>query len=214
MAAAARSQAIARIRAICFGLPEVVEKPFGGHTSPAFRVRDKMFAVISEDKTSMTVKAPKGVQAILIDSDPERFFVPKYVGGKGWVGIRLGPGPPPDWEEVAEIIFASYAMTAPKRLVAEWENSREGDVGPPGAVRAGRQREGSQARMQRPTACVTRFFRGALRLCSAARYCCGRGHHHYRFGNPSGSRESPAMIPSKGSNLAREGVDFQWQLVP
>ena len=55
------SQAVTRIRAICLGLPEAVEKPFGGHTSPAFRVRDKMFAVISEDGTTMTVKAPKGV---------------------------------------------------------------------------------------------------------------------------------------------------------
>jgi len=117
---------IDRIRAICLGLPEVVEKPFGGHTSPAFRVRDKMFAVVSEDRTSMTVKAPKGVQGILINSDPERFFYPKYVGSKGWVGIRLRPGPAPDWDEVAEIIFESYAMTAPKRLVAEWENTREG----------------------------------------------------------------------------------------
>jgi hypothetical protein len=120
-----RSQAVARIRAICLGLPEAVEKPFGGHTSPAFRVRDKMFAVISEDGTTMTVKAPKGVQGILINSDPDRFFVPKYVGSKGWVGIRLAPGPPPDWEEVAEIIFESYAMTAPKRLVAQWEGARD-----------------------------------------------------------------------------------------
>lgn len=64
-------------------LPEVAEKPFGGHMSPAFRVRDKMFAVISEDQTSMTVKAAKGVQGILVNSDPERFFVPKYVGSKG-----------------------------------------------------------------------------------------------------------------------------------
>jgi hypothetical protein len=123
--ATARSQAVARVRAICLGLPEAVEKPFGGHTSPAFRVRDKMFAVISEDGTTMTVKAPKGVQGILINSDPERFFVPKYVGSKGWVGIRLVPGSPPDWEEVAEIIFESYAMTAPKRLVAQWEGSRD-----------------------------------------------------------------------------------------
>ena len=120
-----RPQAVARIRAICLGLPEAVEKPFGGHTSPAFRVRDKMFVVVSEDRTSMTVKAPPGVQAILINSDPERFFFPKYVGSKGWVGVRLDPDPPPDWEEMAEIIYESYAMTAPKRLVAQWESGRE-----------------------------------------------------------------------------------------
>jgi hypothetical protein len=73
-----------------------------------------MFAVISEDRTSMTVKAPKGVQGILINSDPERFFAPKYVGSKGWIGIGLDPGAPPDWDEVAEI----------KRLVAQWESSQ------------------------------------------------------------------------------------------
>ncbi len=58
--ASVSSKAVDRIRAICLGLPEVVDKPFGGHTSPAFRVRDKMFAVVSEDRLSMTVKAPQG----------------------------------------------------------------------------------------------------------------------------------------------------------
>jgi hypothetical protein len=115
---------VAQVRALCLALPEAEERPFGGHTAPAFRVRDKLFVMTSEDGTSMTMKAPRGAQQILVASDPERFFVPKYVGSKGWVGIRLGPGPPPDWEEMAEIIFESYAMTAPKRLVAQWEAGR------------------------------------------------------------------------------------------
>jgi hypothetical protein len=118
-----RQQTIARIREISLKLPEAVEKPFGGHTSPAFRVRDKLFVMIGEDLTYLTVKAPKGVQGILIKSDPERFFVPKYVGGKGWVGVRLDLAAQPDWDELAEIISESYAMTAPKRLVAQWEAS-------------------------------------------------------------------------------------------
>jgi len=122
----ARPKSTARIRDICLGLPEVVEKPFGGHASPAFRVRDKMFVVVSEDQTSMTLKAPRGVQGILINSDPERFFVPKYVGSKGWVGVRLDLKSEPDWDEMAEMICESYVMTAPKRLVAQWEGSLEG----------------------------------------------------------------------------------------
>jgi hypothetical protein len=117
---------VARIRDISLGLPEVAEKPFGGHTSPAFRVRDKMFAVVSEDKTALTVKAPKGVQGILIAADPDLFFVPKYVGSKGWVGIRLDLATQPDWEEVAELIYESYCLTAPTRLVAQWEADRAG----------------------------------------------------------------------------------------
>ena len=117
--------AVTRIRAICLELPEVAERPFGGHTSPAFRVRNKMFVVVSEDQTSMTLKAPRGVQGILINSDPGRFFVPKYVGSKGWVGVRLDRTVEPDWDEMAEMIFESYAMTAPKRLVAQWEQEQD-----------------------------------------------------------------------------------------
>jgi hypothetical protein len=113
--------AVARIRAICLALPEATEKPFGGHTSPAFRVRDKMFVVVAEDQSSMTVKAHQGVQGILVNSDPERFFVPKYVGSKGWVGVRIDLAQPPDWDEMAEIISESYCLLAPTRLVRQWE---------------------------------------------------------------------------------------------
>jgi hypothetical protein len=115
---------VARIRDIALGLPEATEKPFGGHTSPAFRVRDKMFAVVSEDRTTLTVKAPPGVQGILVASDPERFLVPKYVGSKGWVGVRLDLAAAPDWDEMAELIYESYCLTAPKRLAAAWESGR------------------------------------------------------------------------------------------
>ena len=114
-----------RIAAICLSLPETEERPFGGHTSPAFRVRDKMFVVISEDRTTMTLKAPEGVQSVLVASDPERFIVPKYVGNKGWVGVRLDLPTAPDWDEIAELIYDSYCLIAPKRLVTQWEASRD-----------------------------------------------------------------------------------------
>jgi predicted DNA-binding protein (MmcQ/YjbR family) len=118
--------AAARIRAICLGLPEAEEKPFGGHTAPAYRVRDKLFVMTAEDGSSMTMKAPPGVQGILVRSDPERFFVPKYVGPKGWVGVRLDMRQQPDWDEMGELIVESYCLTAPKRLVAQWEVSQKG----------------------------------------------------------------------------------------
>jgi hypothetical protein len=110
--------AIERIRAICLDLPEVVEKPFGGHTAPAFRIRDKLFVFTSEDGSFLTMKAPKGAQEALVASDPERFFVPAYVGPKGWVGVRLDVASPPDWDEVREMIMESYCLIAPKRLAS------------------------------------------------------------------------------------------------
>lgn len=109
--------ALARLREICLALPEAVEKPFGGHTAPTFRVRDKMFAMTTEDGGATWLKAGPGVQEALVASAPERFFVPPYVGPKGWVGVRLDAGPP-DWGELAELVEESYRLIAPKRLAA------------------------------------------------------------------------------------------------
>ena len=122
----APASVIGRIRRICLDLPEVVEKPFGGHTSPGFRVRDKLFVNIAEARTSITLKAPRGTQEILVNADPERFFVPPYVGSKGWVGVQIALKKAPDWDEMAELICESYCLTAPKRLVAQWEAGRSG----------------------------------------------------------------------------------------
>ncbi|GGV42122.1 phosphoribosylglycinamide formyltransferase [Actinomadura cremea] len=105
-----------RLREICLSLPEATEKPFGGHTSPSFRVRDKLFAMTSEDGRSLMFKGGPGVQEALIAEDPERFYRPPYVGGKGWVGAHLDVDQ--DWDELAELIEDSYRLIAPKRLSA------------------------------------------------------------------------------------------------
>jgi hypothetical protein len=51
---------------------------------------------------------------VLVGAHPERFFVPPYVGHKGWVGMRLAADP--DWNEVAALVTRSYRLVAPKRL--------------------------------------------------------------------------------------------------
>jgi hypothetical protein len=105
-----------RLRAICLALPEAVEKETWD--LPTFRVRDKIFAMatIGERPLALWCKAPAGSQAILVGADPRRFFVPPYVGHKGWVGMRLGSGV--DWREVAVLVTRSYRLTAPKRIAA------------------------------------------------------------------------------------------------
>ncbi|KAA9378528.1 MmcQ/YjbR family DNA-binding protein [Microbispora cellulosiformans] len=118
--------AVARVREICLSLPEAVEKPFGGHTAPSFRIGDKLFAMTSEDGRSLTFKAGPGVQQALVASDPERFFVPPYVGPKGWVGARLDADQ--DWAEIAELLEDSYRMIAPKRLSGLLDRRRAGDA--------------------------------------------------------------------------------------
>ena len=62
----------------------------------------------------MGFKAPPGSQEVLVGADPEQFFVPPYVGHKGWVGMRLDGDP--DWQEVATLVARSYRLIAPRRL--------------------------------------------------------------------------------------------------
>ena len=62
-------------------------------------------------------------QEQLVEQEPERFFRPPYVGGRGWLGVCLDVDP--DWDEMAEICADAYRQIAPKQLVAELD-AREG----------------------------------------------------------------------------------------
>ena len=108
-----------RLRRICLALPEAGEKEAWG--DPTWRVRDRIFAMQKGNyeggRPSVWVKAPEGAQAALVASDPDRFFVPPYVGAKGWVGVHLD-GRTVDWGEVADLVEDSYRLIAPKRLAA------------------------------------------------------------------------------------------------
>jgi predicted DNA-binding protein (MmcQ/YjbR family) len=114
--------ALERLREICLALPEATEKPFGGHTAPAWRVRDKIFAMTAAEEhdsedLALWCKAPPGAQEVLVGGDPERYFVPPYVGHNGWVGVRLEGSV--DWDLLGGLIADSYRMTAPKRLASQ-----------------------------------------------------------------------------------------------
>ena len=116
-----------RLREICLSLPEATEKPFGGHTDPTWRVRDKIFAMYSDNHhgdgmVSLQCKAPPGAQEVLVGAEPERFFVPPYVGHNGWVGVRLDV-PLVDWNVLVGLIADSYRMTAPKRLLKQLDTA-------------------------------------------------------------------------------------------
>ncbi|MGQ0582939.1 MAG: MmcQ/YjbR family DNA-binding protein [Reyranella sp.] len=107
---------IDRLRAICLALPEATEKEAWG--DPTFRVRDKIFAMEKrgDGRISVWCKAPPGSQAVLVGADARRFFVPPYVGSKGWIGVRLDDKP--DWDDVAAVVRRSYQLIAPKKLAA------------------------------------------------------------------------------------------------
>ncbi len=113
---------IEQLKAICLALPEATED-VTGVGNPAFKVREKIFAMQHpaqraghENRPSLWCKAAHGFQAMIVENDPEHFFVPPYVGQHGWVGIFLDSDP--DWALIADLVEDSYRMTAPKRLQA------------------------------------------------------------------------------------------------
>lgn len=110
---------LSRVRAICLALPEATERL--SHGEPTWFVRDKKAFVMyadrhHDDRVAFWCPAPPGVQAELVDTEPERFFRPPYVGPSGWLGVYLDV--PVDWDEITAIVREAYRKVAPKRLAA------------------------------------------------------------------------------------------------
>ena len=107
------------LRSICLALPEVTERV--SHGSPAWFVRDKKtIAMFVDDHhgdghLGIWCAAPPGVQELLVESEPDRFYRPPYVGHRGWIGVDLAVEP--DWAEADAILRDAYRCVAPKTLV-------------------------------------------------------------------------------------------------
>jgi predicted DNA-binding protein (MmcQ/YjbR family) len=107
-----------RLRKLCLALPEAEEKEAWG--DPTFRVRDKIFAMhkVGDGRSSLWCKADPEARDALVDGAPEKYYVPPYVGPKGWIGVRLDAAGI-DWKQVAALVERSYVLVAPKRLGAQ-----------------------------------------------------------------------------------------------
>ena len=119
------AEALAEVRRICLALPEATERP--SHGSPAFFAGKKQFAHFWDDhhgdgELCAWCAAPPGAQEMLVAADPDLFFVPPYVGFRGWLGVRLDRGR--DWEEIAGVLENAYRAIAPRRLTAELGKQR------------------------------------------------------------------------------------------
>ena len=109
---------LARLTEIALGLPEATRKDTGEHA--AFQIRSKTFAYFLSDHhgdgiVAVCTKTALGENAEMIAADPARFYLPAYIGPKGWVGLRLDAGEV-DWDEVAGLVVDSYRLIAPKKL--------------------------------------------------------------------------------------------------
>lgn len=111
---------IERLRALCLGQPDVTEKL--SHGEPTWFARGRSFAMTADhhhdDRLAVWLAAPAGRQESLIETDPDRFFRPPYVGHRGWVGVYLDVAEP-EWDRIEAVVQDAWRCVAPKRLLAE-----------------------------------------------------------------------------------------------
>jgi len=105
---------------ICLALPEATRQLHGDYAR--FLVRKKVFAYYLDNHhgdgiVAVACKVLPGDNVALTTVDPDRFYLPAYIGSRGWVALRLDLGEI-DWDEVTEIVIGSYRLVAPRRLGA------------------------------------------------------------------------------------------------
>jgi hypothetical protein len=119
-----------RVRELCLSLPETSERL--SHGQPAFFIRGKRSFVMYLDnhyddgRLALWCAATEGMQDALVESTPEHYFRPPYVGHRGWIGVRLDRDL--DWNDVAGAIEDAYLTVAPKQLIEAARLDRQGRV--------------------------------------------------------------------------------------
>jgi len=120
MGMAGEDSRLVRISQIASSLPDVVRALQGDHAD--FRVRKKVFAYFLNNHhgdgiVSVCVRSALGENVDRAGADPDRYYLPAYIGPRGWFGLRLDRGAI-DWNEVRNILQLSYCLAAPKTLAA------------------------------------------------------------------------------------------------
>ena len=117
-AASQEDERLVRFTKICLRFPRAEREIMGSHAG--FKVKKKIFAYFLNDHhgdgiVGVVYKVLPGDNAALIKADPKRFYMPAYVGPRGWVGLRLDVGRV-NWGEVEELAKGSYQLVAGKTL--------------------------------------------------------------------------------------------------
>ncbi len=106
-----------KVREVCLGLADTNEKV--SHGFPVYTVRSKQFATYAvnhhgDGKVALLLNASLETQNMLVNSAPRHFFVPPYIGSKGWVGVELNQGL--SWTRISQLVHDAYVRTAPAAL--------------------------------------------------------------------------------------------------
>lgn len=119
---------VEKLRKLCLALPETTERL--SHGEPTWFVQGKKTFVTyanhhHDDRLAFWCAGQDGAQEALVALHPERFFVPPYVGHRGWIGVYLDV--PADWDEIADLVTDAWRKVAPRKLVQRLETLAELD---------------------------------------------------------------------------------------
>jgi predicted DNA-binding protein (MmcQ/YjbR family) len=119
------AQILKKLTEICLDLPGCERRHTGDHAD--FRVRGKAFAYFLNNHhgdgiISVCCKAALGENVDRASREPQRFYLPPYIGPRGWFGLRLD-GEAIDWSEVRNLVELSYGLVAPKRLANAYQTA-------------------------------------------------------------------------------------------
>ncbi len=122
---------LARIRKMCFSLPEASERL--SHGAPTFFIRGKRAFVMYLDnhhgdgRLAIWCAASPEIQRMRVAAAPDCYFIPPYVGHLGWLGVRLDRDL--GWDEIAGLVEDAYLTVAPKKVIEATRRDRD-SVGP------------------------------------------------------------------------------------
>jgi hypothetical protein len=105
------SAMLAKVRGLCASLPDVEERD--SHGSPGFFTSKKCFSYFldnhhNDGRLALWCAAPEGAQAMLVDANPDVYFLPPYVAKGGWIGVRLDRGAA--WNEIAAVLENAHQV--------------------------------------------------------------------------------------------------------
>ena len=141
MAAVQKNQHLTKLTAICLALPEAERNLRNDHAD--FRVRGKVFVYFLDNHhgdgiVSVCCRSAMGENVDRASREPGRFYLPAYIGKRGWFGLRLDRGAV-NWKEVANLVELSYCLAAPNTL-ARMLHSQDDGAGKPAAGKTSKSR--------------------------------------------------------------------------
>ena len=118
------------VRELCLSFPEAEEA--SSHAMPDYKVRGKTFAMFTvnhhgDGRIALWLHSPAGAAQLHVQTEPEYYFVPPYVGSRGWLGVHLDKGN--DWRTIAARVRDAYANVAPAALATNLGEPQ--DIEPP-----------------------------------------------------------------------------------